>query len=65
MVEMWESLLNDYDLAVAFLVQEGIASPTDTQIYNKMMSTVLIAVTSYGGDFSQFRREAYIGTKMT
>ena len=64
-VEMWESLLTDYDLAVSFLVQEGIASPTDTQIYNKMMSTVLIAVTSYGGDFSQFRREAYISNRMT
>lgn len=65
MVEMWESLLNDYDLAVSFLVQEGVASPTDTQIYNKMMSTVLIAVTSYSGDFSQFRREAYISNRMT
>jgi len=65
MVEMWESLLNDYDLAVSFLVQEGVASPTDTQIYNKMMSTVLIAVTSFGGDFSQFRREAYISNRMT
>lgn len=65
MVEMWESLLNDYDLAVGFLAQEGVASPTDTQIYNKMMSAVLIAVTTFGGDFSQFRREAYIGTRMT
>lgn len=65
MVEMWESLLNDYDLAVSFLAQEGVASPTDTQIYNKMMSTVLIAVTSYSGDFSQFRREAYISNRMT
>ena len=65
MVEMWESLLNDYDLAVNFLLQEGITSPTDTQIYSKMMSTVLIAVTSYGGDFSQFRREPYIGNQMS
>ena len=58
MVEMWESLLNDYDLAVYYLNQEGVASPTDTQIYNKMMAVVLVAATSYGGDFSNFRREA-------
>ena len=58
MVEMWESLLDDYDLAVDLLSQDGITSPTDTQIYNKMVAVVLIAVTSYGGDFSNFRREA-------
>jgi hypothetical protein len=58
MVEMWESLLNDYDLAVYYLNQEGVASPTDTQIYNKMMAVVLVSATSYGGDFSNFRREA-------
>jgi hypothetical protein len=58
MVEMWESLLDDYDLAVYYLGQDGISSPTDTQIYNKMMSVVLVAATSYGGDFSNFRREA-------
>jgi len=58
MVEMWESLLNDYELAVYYLNQEGVASPTDTQIYNKMMAVVLVAATSYGGDFSNFRREA-------
>jgi hypothetical protein len=65
MVEMWESLLNDYDLAVYYLGQDGIASPTDTQIYNKMMAVVLVAVTSYGGDFSNFRREGAIRTGMT
>ena len=58
MVEMWESLVDDYDLAVELLSQDGIASPTDAQIYNKMVAVVLIAVTSYGGDFSNFRREA-------
>jgi hypothetical protein len=58
MVEMWESLLNDYDLAVYYLNQEGVASPTDAQIYTKLMAVVLVAVTSYGGDFSNFRREA-------
>ena len=58
MVEMWESLLDDYNLAVDLLSQDGITSPTDTQIYNKMVAVVLIAVTSYGGDFSNFRREA-------
>ena len=65
MVEMWESLLNDYDLAVYYLSQDGISSPTDTQIYNKMMSVVLIATTIYGGDFSNFRREGTIRTGMT
>ena len=58
MVEMWESLVDDYDRAVELLSQDGIASPTDAQIYNKMVAVVLIAVTSYGGDFSNFRREA-------
>ena len=58
MVEMWESLLDDYDLAVDLLSQEGITSPTDAQIYAKMLAVVLVAVTSYGGDFSNFRREA-------
>ena len=58
MVEMWESLINDYDLAVYYLNQDGIASPTDTQIYNKMVAVVLVAATSFGGDFSNFRREA-------
>ena len=65
MVEMWESLLDDYDLAVYYLGQDGISSPTDTQIYNKMMSVVLIATTIYGGDFSNFRREGTIRTGMT
>ena len=65
MVEMWESLLDDYDLAVYYLSQDGISSPTDTQIYNKMMSVVLIATTIYGGDFSNFRREGTIRTGMT
>ena len=58
MVEMWESLLDDYDLAVYYLNQEGVASPTDAQIYAKLMAVVLVAVTSFGGDFSNFRREA-------
>lgn len=58
MVEMWESLLNDYDLAVDYLNQDGIVSPTDTQIYNKMVAVVLVAATTFGGDFSNFRREA-------
>ena len=65
MVEMWESLINDYDLAVYYLSQDGISSPTDTQIYNKMMAVVLIATTIYGGDFSNFRREGTIRTGMT
>lgn len=65
MVEMWESLISDYELAVYFLNQDGIASPTDAQIYAKMMSVVLVAATSYGGDFSNFRREGTIRTGMT
>ena len=65
MVEMWESLLDDYDLAVYYLSQDGISSQTDTQIYNKMMAVVLIATTIYGGDFSNFRREGTIRTGMT
>jgi hypothetical protein len=65
MVEMWESLIDDYELAVYLLGQDGIAAPTDTQIFNKMMAVVLVAVTSYGGDFSNFRREGAIRTGMT
>lgn len=65
MVEMWESLIADYELAVYLLGQDGIAAPTDTQIFNKMMAVVLVAVTSYGGDFSNFRREGTIRTGMT
>ena len=65
MVEMWESLIADYELAVYLLGQDGIATPTDTQIFNKMMAVVLVAVTSYGGDFSNFRREGAIRTGMT
>jgi hypothetical protein len=58
MVEMWESLVDDYDLAVYYLEQDGNLTPTDAQIYTKMVSVVLIAATSYGGDLSNFRREA-------
>jgi len=58
MVEMWESLVDDYDLAVYYLEQDGNLTPTDAQIYTKMVSVVLVAATSYGGDFSNFRREA-------
>lgn len=58
MVEMWESLVDDYDLAVYYLEQDGNLTPTDAQIYTKMVSVVLVAATSFGGDFSNFRREA-------
>ena len=58
MVEMWESLISDYELAVYYLNQDGVASPTDAQIYAKLMAVVLVAATSFGGDFSNFRREA-------
>jgi hypothetical protein len=57
MLEMWESLLSDYDYAVTLLSGDGITSPTDLQIYNKMLGSVLIATTRYYGDFTQFRRE--------
>lgn len=65
MVEMWESLIGDYDLAVELLNQDGISSPTDAQIFAKLMAEVLVAVTSYGGDFSNFRREGTVRTGMT
>ncbi len=65
MVEMWESLLDDYDLAVDYLEQDGITSPTDAQIYTKMVAVVLVAANSFGGDFSNFRREGTIRTGMT
>ena len=58
MVEMWESLVDDYDLAVDYLEQDGNLTPTDAQIYAKMLAVVLVAATSFGGDFSNFRREA-------
>jgi len=58
MVEMWESLVDDYDLAVYYLEQDGNLTPTDAQIYTKMVAVVLVAATSFGGDFSNFRREA-------
>ncbi len=58
MLEMWESLLSDYDYAVTLLAGDGIASPTDLQIYNKMLTAVLVSTTRYYGDFTQFRREA-------
>ena len=58
MVEMWESLVDDYDLAVYYLEQDGNLTPTDAQIYTKMVTVVLIAATSFGGAFSNFRREA-------
>ena len=40
MVEMWESLIGDYDLAVELLNQDGISSPTDAQIFAKLMAEV-------------------------
>ena len=58
MLEMWESLLSDYDFAVTLLAGDGISSPSDLQIYNKMLGSVLVATTRYYGDFTQFRREA-------
>ena len=65
MVEMWESLVDDYDLAVYYLEQDGNLTPTDAQIYTKMVAVVLVAATSFGGDFSNFRREGTIRTGMT
>ena len=58
MLEMWESLLSDYDYAVILLNGDGITSPSDLQIYNKMLGSVLVATARYYGDFTQFRREA-------
>jgi len=58
MLEMWESLLTDYDYAVTLLAGDAIPTPTDLQIYNKMLSAVLVSTTRYYADFTQFRREA-------
>jgi len=63
MLEMWESLLGDYDYAVTLLAGDGITSPTDAQIYNKMLIYVLTSTNRYFGDFTQMRREAT--TRMT
>lgn len=60
MLEMWESLLSDYDYAVTLLSGDGITSPTDAQIYAKMLGSVLIATTRYYGDFTKYRREATV-----
>ena len=60
MLEMWESLLGDYDYAVTLLAGDGVTSPNDLQIYNKMLGAILIATTRYFGDFTQFRREPTI-----
>lgn len=57
MLEMWESLLGDYDYALTLLSGDGITSPTDEQVYNKMLGSILISTTRYYGDFTQFRRE--------
>ena len=65
MVEMWESLIGDYEYAIELLSLGGVTSPTDTQIDNKMMTAVFIATTSYNGDFWQLRREPYIGNQMS
>ena len=58
MLEMWESLLTDYDYAVTLLAGDAIPTPTDLQIYNKMLAAVLVSTTRYYADFTQFRREA-------
>jgi hypothetical protein len=42
---------------VVLLNGDGITSPSDLQIYNKMLGSVLVATTRYYGDFTQFRRE--------
>lgn len=60
MLEMWESLLSDYDYAVTLLASDDITSPSDAQIYAKMLGAVLIATTRYYGDFTQYRREATV-----
>lgn len=56
MVEMWEELRSDYDFAATSLQNDGTASPTDAQIYARMLRD-LVAVRSFGHDFSNMRRE--------
>lgn len=53
-VELWEELRGDYDYAVTSLQNDGTSSPTDAQIYARMLRD-LVAVSSFGADFSRLR----------
>jgi hypothetical protein len=53
-VELWEDLRGDYDYAVTSLQNDGTSSPTDAQIYTRMLRD-LTAVKRYGTDFSGMR----------
>lgn len=64
-IEMWESLIGDYDYAVTLLNGEGITTPSDSQIYNKLLAVVLVSVKSFGGDFTQIRRECAVRNGMS
>lgn len=55
-VELWEGLRSDYDYAVTSLANDGNNSPTDAQIYERMLRD-LVAVRSFGYDFTNLRRE--------
>ena len=56
MVEIWDSLRSEYDYAVTSLQNDGTASPTDAQIYTRMLRD-LVAVTEYTHDFTAIRRQ--------
>lgn len=53
-VELWEDLRGDYDYAVTSLANDGTSSPTDAQIYARMLRD-LVAVSSFGADFTRLR----------
>jgi len=53
-VELWEDLCGDYDYAVTSLQNDGTSSPTDAQIYTRMLRD-LVAVRSFGADFTRLR----------
>jgi hypothetical protein len=55
-IEMVEDLRTRYDEARAYLIAEGTASPTDTQIFNEIMSH-LVRRTSYAIDHYEARLE--------
>ena len=62
MVELWDALKSDYDYAVTSLQNDGTSSPTDAQIYARMLRD-LVAVRSFVTDFTGIRRQLAGGTQ--
>lgn len=61
MVEIWDGLRSDYDYAVTSLQNDGTSSPSDAQIYARMLRD-LVAVREFGHDFTNIRRQFSGGT---